>query len=337
MPRPIVTANLVRTQAAIPPGHLLLQDFNSPNDPVVTDDASIDLTRGNVFYTNASVSCRDRAPCDAPAKLALLVNDRWEITLLPTQTGAAIRELFALPRDTVLLRDLESPNDEAIANDASVSFRDGPVFISRQVAAVLTIIVNKKLFTPADGVKPSMTGREIAALVSKRPEETEVTKVVAGDAQKVALDQTLCIANGDEFEVIRCNVRGGYEPARIDLELRALRAGGALVSHVKTPTPAVIYHGLRTKSTHPIPATDVLVAIPSGYPASPLDGAYLPEGSPLLGRVPGSPQGTFITASGCRWQLVSYHPHNGGGGPSWDKNLHGFHTYYDYLLAWLRN
>jgi hypothetical protein len=33
--------------------------------------------------------------------------------------------------------------------------------------------------------------------------------------------------------------------------------------------------------------------------------------------------------------LASYHPHNGGGGPVWDQVRHGFHTYFDHLLAWL--
>lgn len=337
MPRAVVSAKLLRTQAAIPAGQALFQDFNSPNDPVIRDDASITLEHGNVFYTSATAECPARPPCDAPAKLAILIDDRWETTLLREQTGAALRELFALPREAALFRDLESPNDVPVSDQDVVAFSGGPVFVTRRVATQLSIVVNKKVFTTTDGVKPSMTGGEIAALVSKHPEETEVTKLVAGESQKIALNQSLCIANGDEFEVIRCNVRGGFERSRIDRELAALRTGGAIVTHVAAPIPAVIYHGLRTKTAHPIQVTDVLVIIPGGYPASPLDGAYLPAGSPLLGRVPGSPQGNFVDAGGVRWQLVSYHPHNGGGGPPWDKNCHGFHTYYDYLLAWLRN
>jgi hypothetical protein len=66
-----------------------------------------------------------------------------------------------------------------------------------------------------------------------------------------------------------------------------------------------------------------------------LDGAHLPEGSPLLGRVAGSPQGVIVAVEGRRWQLVSYHPHNGGGGPPWNKDKHGFHTYIDEILSWI--
>lgn len=336
MPRVTVTPHLLRTQAGVASDRVLRRDHNSPHDPVIAGEVLVDLSKGNVFYTQGGPAEHAPADCDAAPKLALLLNDSWEVTLLPAQKGSAILELFGLPAGTALSRDFESPHDEAIAAEAMVTFGDGPVFITGTAVGVLSIVVNKKLFTSADGVKSSMTGREIASLVTKHPEETEVTKVVAGQSQKIALDQVVCIANGDEFEVIRCNVRGGYEPSRIEREVRCLIAGGATVTQVAEPA-VVVYHSLRTKLGHPVAESDVLVTIPGGYPAVPLDGAYLPEGSPLLGRVPGSPQGTIVTALGRRWQLVSYHPHNGGGGPPWDKDIHGFHTYYDYLLAWLRN
>jgi hypothetical protein len=51
-------------------------------------------------------------------------------------------------------------------------------------------------------------------------------------------------------------------------------------------------------------------------------------------QVAGSPQGV-ITAAERRWHLVSYHPHNGGGAPPWNKDKHGFHTYFDEILCWI--
>jgi len=36
-----------------------------------------------------------------------------------------------------------------------------------------------------------------------------------------------------------------------------------------------------------------------------------------------------------RWQRISYHPHVNGGGPTWNPNTHGLHTYLDELLTWL--
>jgi hypothetical protein len=54
----------------------------------------------------------------------------------------------------------------------------------------------------------------------------------------------------------------------------------------------------------------------------------------LMGVTEGPNQGA-LTADGREWQLVSYHPHNGGGAAPWDPSKHGFDTYYDELLTWL--
>ena len=96
---------------------------------------------------------------------------------------------------------------------------------------------------------------------------------------------------------------------------------------------AVIYYGLPS-TLGVIDTTDVLVPVPSGYPQSAVDYAFLPAGSPLQGRVPGVVQGT-IQFGGRPWTQISYHPHNGGGGPAWDPTRHGFHTYVDEVLTWL--
>ena len=82
--------------------------------------------------------------------------------------------------------------------------------------------------------------------------------------------------------------------------------------------------------------TSVVVPVPDGYPAALIDLAGLPIDSPLLPRVKGgpNPQGV-IEVDGIRYQLASYHPHTNGGGPPWDPQRHGFHTYFDHLLSWL--
>jgi hypothetical protein len=97
---------------------------------------------------------------------------------------------------------------------------------------------------------------------------------------------------------------------------------------------AVIYYGL--PSTLGIATSDALVLIPGGYAQSMIDGAYLPQGSPLVGVVRGQPQPhCAIAADGRTWVLISYHPHTGGGAPAWDPTRHGFHTYLDELVSWL--
>jgi hypothetical protein len=125
---------------------------------------------------------------------------------------------------------------------------------------------------------------------------------------------------------------------RIERELALLREGGQLADLVTEERPVVLYRQVPAGGLAiGLPATeDVVVPVPPGYPASMIDLAGLPIGSPFLGRARGSQnnQGAIV-AAGRQWQLASYHPHNGGGGPPWDQMRHGFHTYLDQLIAWL--
>jgi hypothetical protein len=125
---------------------------------------------------------------------------------------------------------------------------------------------------------------------------------------------------------------------RIERELAVLRAGGQSAELIETARAVVLYRNVPTNGAkYGLPnATDVVVPVPPGYPAAAIDLAGLPVGSPLLSRLKGGPnsQGT-VSADGRDWQLASYHPHGGGGGPPWDQTKHGFHTYMDHLVAWL--
>ena len=125
---------------------------------------------------------------------------------------------------------------------------------------------------------------------------------------------------------------------RIQAELAMLKEGGQLAELIQADRPVVLYREVPTSGAAVgLPTTtDVVVPVPPGYPAPAIDLAGLPVGSPLLPRVMGggNNQG-IIEADGRQWQLASYHPHNGGGGPPWDQMRHGFHTYIDHILAWL--
>lgn len=125
---------------------------------------------------------------------------------------------------------------------------------------------------------------------------------------------------------------------RIQRELTWLKEGRQTAELFAQSRPVVLYRNVSTDGARVgLPGvTDVVVPVPDGYPASPIDLAGLPVGSPFLSRVcgGGNAQGT-LTVDGRQWQLASYHPHNNGGGPPWDQNRHGFHTYLDQLLAWL--
>ena len=126
---------------------------------------------------------------------------------------------------------------------------------------------------------------------------------------------------------------------RIDYELSILRDGGQAADYFDVGGRGfVLYREVPTRSPPPgLPAaSDVIVPVPSGYPAAMIDLAGLPVDSPLLGRVKGggNNQGN-VAVDGRNWQLASYHPHGNGGGPPWNPAAHGFHTYYDQVLAWL--
>lgn len=331
-----VLVRVLKTQASVPDGHVLVRDHNSPNDVALEDDQTIDLGEGNVLYTVPKCDLQPRGHCAESAKLAFSVDDRVEITTRPDQTGKGLRDWFGIAADRDLFRDHESAVDESIEDGASVMFSKGPVLVTREAKDKgLKIIVNNKPFTKADGVKTPMTGLEIAALVSPAPDKTDVYRLEKGERVAVALTASVTIENCLEFVVVRQSVQGGFQPARIDVELGLLREHGAAVTFVEGANAAVVYHQLPTRPGFALPDADVLVPVPSGYPGAALDWAYLEEGSPLLGHVPGAQQGGRIAALGKTWVQVSYHPHNGGGAPPWNKDRHGFHTYLDEILAWL--
>jgi hypothetical protein len=336
MPQRHVKVSVIREQAAIKSELVLVRDYESPTDVALRDEETIDLADGNVFYTLAECDAKLNTKSKFPAKLAYFVDDRPELTVNRNQTGQTIRDLFGLKKDVNLIRDYESSHDEPVLPDDPAPFEKGPVFITRRQHVQLTITVNHKKFTEADGVKRRMAGRQIAGLVTDNPDATDVFRLGKGEPESIPLDKEIEIKNCDEFRVIRNNVAGGFEGSRIQRELQRLIEGGGRADFLQQPFPAVIYRNVPTRSGYRhIGKTDVLVAIPGGYPGQPLDGAHLPEGSPLLGRVAGSPQGV-VAADGRRWQLVSYHPHNGGGATPWNKDKHGLHTYFDEILCWIQ-
>lgn len=125
---------------------------------------------------------------------------------------------------------------------------------------------------------------------------------------------------------------------RILRELTILQEGNQKVQLVSAGRDYVLYRDIPTAGLRfSLPTSaDVIVPVPNGYPAAPIDLAGLPAGSPLLGRVKGGQNNQGVVhADGRTWQLASYHPHNNGGGGPWDQMRHGFHTYIDHLLSWL--
>lgn len=140
MPRRRLKARDVLHQSGANPELTLVRDYESPNDVGFEPDANVDLADGNVFRTASGCKRSNDVASNAPPKLAFIVDDRWEVTIQPKQTGETLHALLEIPETAELFRDFESPNDEAIEDDERVRFADGPVFITRGVREI-TIIV----------------------------------------------------------------------------------------------------------------------------------------------------------------------------------------------------
>lgn len=333
IPRRSIAVNVLKSQAEVGESDVLIRDHNSSDDVVLDDGQEIDLADGNVFYTQPKCDLQPRGSCHSPPKLAYFVDDAFEITTNAHQTGVTLKGLFGLAPQKRLVRDYKSPNDVVINNAEAIPFVDGPVFVTRETKSALRITVNHRSFSEVDGVKPLMNGLAVAALVY--PEDPRKTKVQLGD-RMIEHEDEITITGCEAFEVVRCDVKGGYELSRVQREVGLLVDGGASITVVASPTPAIVFHKMKTRSGHDPSHTDVLVPIPSGYPSE-IDWAYLPEPSPLIGKVQGSPQNHRIEALGTTWRQISYHPHRGGGAPPFNPTKHGFHTYFSEVLSWLHN
>ena len=334
MPGQRVTESILRAQGNVPPDHVIVRDHNDPYDPILKKGEKVDLGKGSVFYSipkcDAEVS---RPACKSEPKILTVVDDNPEIVITANQTGQSLRELHRVPRDNDLFRDLESPQDQRVAPKDKVDLKDGNVFITR-AGAGLRIKVNNQVFTEADGVTATMTGAAIAKLVYPNAPNPRVKETTPGDKAEIPLNQTVSIENCDSFRVFRKGVVAGFQANRLEAELEILRTGGGKVTLVESDRPVVIYHDVPYSLKGKEGVTDVLLPIPSGYPARMLDNAYLPSDCPILGAAPGATQ-EQMTANGQNWQKKSVHPHASNGGNPWDQNIHGIHTYYGEILSWL--
>ena len=74
----------------------------------------------------------------------------------------------------------------------------------------LHIAVNRRRFDESDGVRPFMTGRQIAALIEV-PAENAVIRLENGpDPREIGIDETIEIHQGQKFLVTRKTVEGGH-------------------------------------------------------------------------------------------------------------------------------
>lgn len=73
----------------------------------------------------------------------------------------------------------------------------------------LHIFVNRRKFEEADGVRPKMTGAEIASLVGV-PADLAVVREDSPEKREIPVGDIVDIKNGQHFLVTRKTVEGGH-------------------------------------------------------------------------------------------------------------------------------
>ncbi len=198
MPRQRMPARDILDQAGMGLDVSLVRDYESFFDEILADDAEVDLAKGNVFVTRPK--CEATRPEEVEgerAKLAFVVDDRWEVTVTPNQTGRTVQHLFQVPAGVELLRDYASPHDQPIGDTEAVHFGDGPVFRTQKV--LITVKVNNN---PVEFAKREVSGLEI--------KQTAI-------AQKVAIKI--------DFALYALKPDGGLGPVIVDDEKVTLHEG----------------------------------------------------------------------------------------------------------------
>ena len=75
----------------------------------------------------------------------------------------------------------------------------------------LHIFVNRRKFEEGDGVRPEMTGGQIAALVDVPADNAVVRLESGGEPREIPVTETVHIKDGMHFLVTRQVVEGGHE------------------------------------------------------------------------------------------------------------------------------
>jgi len=205
MPRRRLTARDILDQAGIGRGFVLQRDHGSANDEMLTDDAEVDLGLGNVFRPIPRCEAGPLPPCAAPPKLAFVLDDDWQVTLIPDQTAHMLKRLFGLPEGVDLLRDYASPHDQPIRNDEHLRFADGCVFTARKLT--ITVKVNNQAV--------HVTKRRITVLDLKRLAIAQGVSIKEGCVlYPVKTDGSLGSALGDDtvLTLKECDAFNCVEP-----------------------------------------------------------------------------------------------------------------------------
>jgi hypothetical protein len=196
-PRQVLPVSLLRELASIPGGHVLLRDHESDQDILLDNESEVNLAEGNVFFSRKKEDCEQTATCSTPAKMALSVDDRFEIIQVGKLSQEGLRQLFDLGEDQQIFRDFESPDDVPLAVDAGISFADGPVFYTRRQGKPKTvkISINNKEYAIDPG---QTTVKELKKLGSVTAGD-ELVQIINGEVVALEDGGSVCIRGGEVF------------------------------------------------------------------------------------------------------------------------------------------
>ncbi len=195
-PQRRVEVKVLKAQASIPAGNILVRDLGGEHDVPLSDDHVVDLAEGNVFYAVPACEAPKPTGHHASPKLAFFVDDRPEETLRADQTGRTLRELFGFTPEVLLFRDYESPNDKPVGLDEPVSFSDGPVFYTRRHQPhTITITINGKPYEVHEHVMSVKELKKLAGI----PLADVLVKIVNNEMKPLDDNGTVELHCGDVF------------------------------------------------------------------------------------------------------------------------------------------
>jgi hypothetical protein len=127
----------------------------------------------------------------------------------PEMTGAQIAGLVDVPAAEAVVRLERDGEHREIPIAETIHIKNGMHFLVSKKN--LHIFVNRRKFDAADGVRPEMTGGQIAALVDV-PADNAVVRLESGnEPREIPVTETIHIEDGMHFLVTRKVVEGGHE------------------------------------------------------------------------------------------------------------------------------
>lgn len=168
-PRAVVPVSLLRAFAGVVSSDALVRDHVTPNDEPLDDNGTVDLSKGNVFVTKPRGSAGHGGRAHGPAKMALALDDHFELTPLAEMNLTVFLSLFNAPAGTAIVRDFESPHDQPIQPGDVIRFADGPTFLSQGGGArhVDVSIVTTSGAFPAEGFERLPSGQVLKVQLAR--------------------------------------------------------------------------------------------------------------------------------------------------------------------------